>query len=263
MESSRFTESQIVAILAEADAGRQVKDLCRENGISPSTYYKWKSKYGGLEASELKFIKELEAENAELKRMYADASMECDVLKQLLVKKSRAARSQRSREVSGNRSRVVRATGLHAGRGGCAQRRLVDRLHARHAVRRPALPDAERAGRGHARGAGNRDRQLPDRPSGGAGAEAAEGLAWKTSGHPVRQQIRTVEQAVCDIVCSILRAVLSQRSLTDGNRLVTTRLSGMAAPRVAILPRQVFTSFASKQGSIRRRERWFFSNSRS
>jgi len=87
MKSSRFTESQIVAILAEADAGRQVQDLCREHGISPSTYYKWKSKYGGLEASELKRIKELEAENAELKRMYADASMERDALKRLLAKK--------------------------------------------------------------------------------------------------------------------------------------------------------------------------------
>ena len=87
IKQSRFAESQIIAILEEADAGRQVKDLCREHGISPSTYYQWKSKYGGMGASELKRIKELEAENAELKRMYADASMERDALKRLLSKK--------------------------------------------------------------------------------------------------------------------------------------------------------------------------------
>jgi putative transposase len=87
MKQSRFTESQIVSILAEADAGRSVKELCREHGISPSTYYQWKSKYGGLDASELKRIKELETENAELKRMYADASLERDALKKLLAKK--------------------------------------------------------------------------------------------------------------------------------------------------------------------------------
>jgi len=87
MKQSRFTETQIVSILEEADAGRQVKDLCREHGISPSTYYQWKSKYGGLGASELKRIKELEAENAELKRMYADTSLERDALKKLLRKK--------------------------------------------------------------------------------------------------------------------------------------------------------------------------------
>ncbi len=87
MKKSRFTETQIVSILKEADAGRTVQDICREHGISPSTYYQWKSKYGGLEASELKRIKELEAENAELKRMYADTSLERDALKKLLSKK--------------------------------------------------------------------------------------------------------------------------------------------------------------------------------
>ncbi len=89
MKKSRFTEAQIVSILKEADAGRTVQDICREQGISPSTYYQWKSKFGGLEASELKRIKELEAENAELKRMYADSSLERDALKKLLSKKLR------------------------------------------------------------------------------------------------------------------------------------------------------------------------------
>ena len=89
MKKSRFTESQIVAILKEADSGRTVQDICREHGLSPSTYYQWKSKYGGLEASELKRIKELEAENADLKRMYAESSLERDALKKLLSKKLR------------------------------------------------------------------------------------------------------------------------------------------------------------------------------
>ncbi len=89
MKKSRFTETQVVSILKEADAGRTVQDICREHGISPSTYYQWKSKYGGLEASELKRIKELEAENAELKRMYAESSLERDALKKLLSKKLR------------------------------------------------------------------------------------------------------------------------------------------------------------------------------
>jgi len=87
MKQSRFTETQIVGILKQADAGVPIDDLCRQNGISRATYYQWKSKYGGLEASELKRIKELEAENTELKRMYADASMERDALKKLLQKK--------------------------------------------------------------------------------------------------------------------------------------------------------------------------------
>lgn len=68
MRKSRFSEAQIVSILKEADAGMKVADVCRKHGVSEPTYYKWKSKYGGLEASELKRIKELEAENTEASR---------------------------------------------------------------------------------------------------------------------------------------------------------------------------------------------------
>ena len=87
MKRSRFSETQIVSILKEADTGIKVADLCRKHGISQPTYYNWKSKYGGLSVSELKRIKELEAEHSKLKRMYADLAMENDALKELLEKK--------------------------------------------------------------------------------------------------------------------------------------------------------------------------------
>ena len=86
MRKSRFTETQIVSILKEAVAGRKVEDVCREHGISNATYYQWKSKYGGMEASDLKRMKELEAENSKLKRMYADMALENQAIKDLLGK---------------------------------------------------------------------------------------------------------------------------------------------------------------------------------
>jgi putative transposase len=86
-EKSRFTESQIVAILKEAYAGMKVADVCRARGISQPTFYNWKSKYGGLEVSELRRIKELEGDHAKLERMYADLAIENHALKELVEKK--------------------------------------------------------------------------------------------------------------------------------------------------------------------------------
>ena len=87
MRKSKYTESQIVGMLREADSGVAVKEVCRKYGISDATYYKWKSKYGGLEVSDVRRLRELEAENSKLKRMYADLSLECVALKDLITKK--------------------------------------------------------------------------------------------------------------------------------------------------------------------------------
>jgi putative transposase len=87
MKKSKFTESQIVAILAEGEAGMPVAEVCRKHGISNATYYQWKSKYAGVSANELKSIKNLEAENAKLKRMYAELALENVAIKDLLTKK--------------------------------------------------------------------------------------------------------------------------------------------------------------------------------
>lgn len=88
MKRSRFTETQIIGILKEADSGATiVRELCRKHGISDGTYYKWKSKYGGLDASDLKRLRELEAENSQLKRIFADLSLENNALKDLISKK--------------------------------------------------------------------------------------------------------------------------------------------------------------------------------
>ena len=87
MRKSRFTESQIVKVLKEVEGGRQVMEVCREYGISDATYYNWKSKYGGMEASDIKRLKELEDENRRLKQMYAELSLDHKILKDIVEKK--------------------------------------------------------------------------------------------------------------------------------------------------------------------------------
>lgn len=87
MKKSKFTESQIVSILKKADAGLKVDDICRQHGISNATYYNWKSKYGGMEASDIKKLKDLQEENERLKKMYAELSLENRAFKELFEKK--------------------------------------------------------------------------------------------------------------------------------------------------------------------------------
>lgn len=87
MKKKRFKEEQIVKILKEYEGGREIKDLCRELGISSTTFYNWRKKYSGMDASQLKRLKELEEENRKLKQMYADAALDNMALKDVLSKK--------------------------------------------------------------------------------------------------------------------------------------------------------------------------------
>ena len=87
MRKSRYSEEKIVRILKEVEAGKRVKDACREYSISEGTYYNWKAKYGGMEASDVKKLKALEEENRRLKQMYADLSLEHKILKDIVEKK--------------------------------------------------------------------------------------------------------------------------------------------------------------------------------
>ncbi len=87
MRKSKFSEHQIIAILKAVEVGRTVKDVCREHEISEATYYQWKSKFGGMEASDIRRLRELEEENRRLKAMYAELSLEHRILKEVLTKK--------------------------------------------------------------------------------------------------------------------------------------------------------------------------------
>ena len=87
MKKSRFTDSQIIAVLKQAEAGTPVPELCREHGISSATFYKWRSKFGGMEVSMVARMKELEEENRRLKKMYAEAQLSADLLEEEMTKK--------------------------------------------------------------------------------------------------------------------------------------------------------------------------------
>lgn len=87
MRKSRFSEHQIIGALKKAESGVAVKDVCRELGVSPATFCQWRSKYGGLEASDLKRMKELEEENRRLKQIYAELSLDPKILKDIVERK--------------------------------------------------------------------------------------------------------------------------------------------------------------------------------
>jgi len=87
MKMTRFSEPQILAILRQAEGGVPVAELCREHGMSSASFYKWRAKYGGMDASMISQMKSLEDENRRLKRMFADLSMQADLLKEALGKK--------------------------------------------------------------------------------------------------------------------------------------------------------------------------------
>ena len=84
MKKSRFTDSQIIAVLKQAQGGTPVPELCREHGISAATFYKWRSKFGGMDASLMSQLKELQDENRRLKKMYAEAQLSADLRKEAM-----------------------------------------------------------------------------------------------------------------------------------------------------------------------------------
>ena len=87
MKTSKFTDSQIMAILKQAEAGAPVPELCREHGMSSASFYKWRAKFGGMDASLMARLKELEAENARLKKMYAEERLKAEVIQEAMAKK--------------------------------------------------------------------------------------------------------------------------------------------------------------------------------
>ena len=87
MKRSKFSDSQILSILKEAESGNRVPDLCRTHGMSDATFYKWRAKFGGMDASMMKRMKELEEENRRLKKMYAEEKLKAEIIKEAMEKK--------------------------------------------------------------------------------------------------------------------------------------------------------------------------------
>jgi putative transposase len=112
MKKTRFTETQIVGILKQQEGGIPTKELCREHGISAATFYNWKSKYGGMEASDVKRMKELEEENAKLKRMYANLALDNEILKDLFAKKAGPCHKKTIHRRANGGTRYLREQGL-------------------------------------------------------------------------------------------------------------------------------------------------------
>ena len=124
MKRKRFSEEQIIAILREHEAGVATAGLCRKHGMSSASFYAWKAKYGGMDVADAQKLRGLEAENAKLKRLLADAMLDNAALKDLLGKNGDARTSARSRRASRNDARDERAAGVPGHRRRSDQRAL-------------------------------------------------------------------------------------------------------------------------------------------
>ena len=116
MRKSRFSEEQIIGILKEHQAGLGAAEICRRHGISDATFYKWRSKYGGMEVSDAKRLRGLEEENAKLKRLLADAMLDVSTLKDMLGKTSDTRCKEESRGLGNEGKSVLAAPRLRSGR---------------------------------------------------------------------------------------------------------------------------------------------------
>ena len=112
MKRTRFTEEQIIGVLKEHEAGAKTGDLARKHGVSEATLYNWKAKYGGMDVSEAKRLKQLEDENAKLKKLLAEQMLDAAALRELLSKNGRARRQARRRRASSGRDGPVGTAGL-------------------------------------------------------------------------------------------------------------------------------------------------------
>ena len=130
MKTSRFTDSQIIAVLKEAEAGTPVPELCRTHGISNATFYKWRSKFGGMDVSLLSRMKELEDENRRLKKLYVDAQLSADLLREALTKKRPGQRSA-ARWPSTQYKRRARPSSTRVSRSRSARRATATRANTR------------------------------------------------------------------------------------------------------------------------------------
>ena len=115
MKKSRFTEAQIMSVLRQAEGGLPVSELCREHGISSATFYKWRAKFGGMDASMMSQMKALEDENRRLKRMFADLSMQADLLREALGKSDAASLAPRAGRKGGGDERDQHCAGVPHG----------------------------------------------------------------------------------------------------------------------------------------------------
>lgn len=118
MKASRFSEEQIIAILKEQEAGVRTAEVCRRHGVSSATFYKWKAKFGGLEVSEAKRLRQLEDENAKLKRLLAEAMLDNAMLKEITAKNGDARREAGSGRAPPDGVGDERAAGVRCGRSG-------------------------------------------------------------------------------------------------------------------------------------------------